>query len=114
MGEVVSIVTSHRCNGQARIESRTENPEVVQAVANELRSARKDVTAIQAVIFGGCDTQVTLRAVDGKVFRLHVGACKTFEKAPVTGKRYFTYNRGTKDLPALKNLLPAGFNDEAC
>ena len=75
---------------------------------------RKEVAAISAVIFGGCHPQVGFYSQGQKVAYLHVGACKTYERAPVSGKRYFTYKRGTKDLPALRKILPAGFKEEAC
>jgi len=101
---VTSIrVTVTNCGSEPSKQLKFEDQGLVQRLASEMERLRKP-SGIEAGKFS-CDVAVNFFKADQRVALVHVFPCAAWERAPVSGKRYFQYPGGLRQLPELQQLV---------
>ncbi len=108
-------VVSQVC-GPTRNERKTfeiEDAVQVKALASEFSALRARPTGIWAAKYS-CSADVTFFHGARLLARIHVFPCSSLERAPVEGKRYFTYKEGLNRLPALTQIVGKSGKEKEC
>ena len=114
LSNVTSIrVVSKQCGGSVAKSWHIEEAKQVAALLSEFESVRRQPHGIHAAKIG-CSTRVSFYRGENSLTTIDVLPCQAFEKAPVSGKRYFTYKHGANHLPQLSALAGVRVTGRTC
>ena len=112
--DVTSIeVAAKPCGGQVSKSWRFTDHEQIRALLVEFETIRGHPTGIHAAKIG-CSTIVTFARGEQSLASIHLLECTALERAPVSGKRFFTYRAGLNHLPVLNHWLGRNLNESSC
>ena len=104
------------CGATSDKQRRTlevEDPVQISALANEFAALRAHPMGVSAAKYS-CSTDVTFLQDAKAIASIHVFPCSSLERAPVEGKRYFTYKAGLNRLPALTHIIGKSGKEKEC
>jgi len=102
-----------RASGNERRTIEVVDPNQVKEITEELEALRAKPTGIWAAKYS-CSTEVTFFQDAKTVASIHVFPCSSIERAPVEGKRYFTYKEGLNRLSALRRIAGKPGKEHEC